>query len=165
MRGWLAAASAIAVFGFGAAAQAQAQTAFCAEHADVGADVEAVRALELRGAAINVEGWSEAEARAFFAPEWFSVQLDGSRVDLATVLARFQDGRMPGWARRFDLPRLDIRIYCDMAIAVGDAEIEPRNMPADAEPMRFRYMNIWRRAEGGWLYTAQLFYPPSTPAS
>lgn len=61
-----------------------------------GPDVEEVQRLELRGGAVNVEGWTIEEARAFFAPEWVSVQPDGSVTRLETVLSNFVEGRSRG---------------------------------------------------------------------
>lgn len=61
-----------------------------------GPAVEEVRRLELRGGAVNVEGWAIEEARAFFAPEWVSVQPDGSVTRLETVLSNFVEGRSRG---------------------------------------------------------------------
>lgn len=134
----------------------------CPAGATSGADVEEVRRLELRGAEINVTGWTIEEARAFFAPEWFSVQLDGSRVEADAVLGRFQNGRFPGWAESFEISNLDIRVFCGAtAVAIGDAEIRPRAAPDQV--MRFRYMNVWRKAPEGWLYAEQLFYTPPAP--
>jgi hypothetical protein len=128
-----------------------------------GADVEEIRRLEQYGARVNVEGWSAEDARGFFAPEWVSVQPDGSRIDVAAALSRFQNGRMPAWAERFVVSDLDIRVYCGSAIVVGNAEALPRGAPAGAAPVRYRYMNVWRRGPSGWLYAMQLFYAPPAP--
>jgi ketosteroid isomerase-like protein len=128
-----------------------------------GSDVEELRRLEHYGASVNVEGWSADDARAFFAPEWVSVQPDGSRIDVAAALARFRGGRMPAWAEHFTVSDLDIRVYCDAAVVVGNAEALPRGAPAAAAPMRYRYMNLWRRGPTGWLYAMQIFYTPPAP--
>jgi ketosteroid isomerase-like protein len=111
--------------------------------------------LEQRGAATNVEGWTNEEARSFFAPEWFSVQPDGSVMRLDAVFARFQEGRSQPWARRFDLTELDIRVYCDTAIVVGLAEARARGGSETSPALHFRYLNVWRKHEGRWLYAGQ----------
>ncbi|MEQ1617035.1 MAG: hypothetical protein ABL883_01665 [Terricaulis sp.] len=82
----------------------------CSGFASAGADAEEIRRLEQRGAATKVEGWTIEAARSFFAPEWFSVQPDGSEMRLNAVFATFQDGRSRPWAGRFDLVELDIRL-------------------------------------------------------
>ena len=131
--------------------------ATCPGFTATGADANEVRRLELRGAATNVEGWTIEEARTFFAPEWMSVQPDGSVMQLDAVFARFQDGRSPPWAGRFDLVELDIRVYCDMAIVVGLAEARAPGGSETSPALRFRYLNIWRKHEGRWLYAGQQY--------
>jgi hypothetical protein len=122
-----------------------------------GPDVEEIRRLELRGAAINVEGWSQEEAEAFFAPEWLSVQPDGSDIKLNGVFSRFRDGRTPGWAESFLLPELDIRVYCGAAIVIGRGEIRPRGASDPSQTIRVRYLNVWRKENGRWVYAAQQY--------
>lgn len=129
----------------------------CPGFTAIGVDAEEIRRLELRGAATNVEGWSIEEARDFFAPEWMSVQPDGSVMGLDAVFARFQDGRSQPWAGRFDLTELDIRVYCDTAIVVGLAEARAPGSSETSPALRFRYLNVWRKHEGRWLYAGQQY--------
>lgn len=119
-----------------------------------GPDVEEVRQQELRGGAVNIEGWTIEEARAFFAPEWVSVQPDGSVTRLETVLGGFVEGRSRAWASSFTLVELDIRVACDSAIVIGLAEARPLGAPQSSPPVRMRFMNVWRRQDGRWLYAA-----------
>jgi hypothetical protein len=119
-----------------------------------GPAVEEVRRLELRGGAVNVEGWTIEEARAFFAPEWVSVQPDGSVTNVETVLGAFVDGRSRGWASSFTVVELDIRVACDGAVVVGLAEARPLGAPESAPPVRMRFLNVWRKQDGRWLYAA-----------
>lgn len=129
----------------------------CSRVATSGFDVDAVKRLELRGAASNVDGWTIEEARSFFAPEWVSVQPDGTQVGLDKVLSSFENGRNHPWADRFDLTELDIRVYCDMAVVVGTAQVSAKG---DKQPLRtihFRYLNIWRKSGAGWLYAANQY--------
>ena len=124
-----------------------------------GPEVEAIRRLEERGAQSNVDGWSLEEARGFFAPEWISVGPDGNDANLAAVLEGFESGRSRPWAGRFDILDLDIRVYCDTAVVVGRAAAyrigasEPGETPA----VRFRWLNVWRKQDGRWLYVANQF--------
>ena len=119
-----------------------------------GTAVEEVRQQELRGAAVNVEGWTIEEARAFFAPEWVSVQPDGSLTRLETVLGGFVEGRSRAWASSFTLVELDIRVACDSAVVIGLAEARPQGAPQSSPPVRMRFMNVWRKQDGRWLYAA-----------
>ena len=121
-----------------------------------GADVEAVRILEQRGAAVNVSGWTIEEARSFFAPEWVSLQPDGSTTKLDTVLSGFKNGRSVAWARSFVLDELDIRVFCDTAVVIGIARARPLGAP-EARVIHLRYVNLWRRRDGRWVYTANQF--------
>ena len=136
-------------------AAAVAGDAACSSFTATGPDAEEVRRLELRGAATNVEGWTIEEARAFFAPEWFSVQPDGSVTQLDAVLATFQDGHSRPRAGRFDLVELDVRVYCDMALVVGLAEARAPGGSETSPVLRFRYLNVWRKHDGRWLYAGQ----------
>ncbi|ANB19282.1 nuclear transport factor 2 family protein [Dokdonella koreensis] len=130
----------------------------CPEVATTGADVEAVRARELRGARANLDGWTLADARGFFAPEYFSIQMDGSIRRLNAVFAGFTDGRSPGWARRFELADLQIHVYrCDTAVVTGLIEASASAAPANAPPWRIRYLNLWRRQGDQWLNAANQF--------
>jgi hypothetical protein len=119
-----------------------------------GPAVEEVRQQELRGAAVNVEGWTIEEARGFFAPEWVSVQPDGSVTRLETVLGGFVEGRSRAWASSFTLVELDIRVACDGAVVIGLAEARPLGAPQSSPPVRMRFMNVWRKQDGRWLYAA-----------
>jgi hypothetical protein len=124
-----------------------------------GPDVEEVRQRELRGAAVNVEGWAIAEARGFFAPEWVSVQPDGSVTRLETVLGGFLEGRSRAWASSFTLTELDIRVACDSAVVIGLAEARPLGAPQSSPPVRMRFINVWRKQDGRWLYAANQWTP------
>lgn len=121
------------------------------------ATVEELRQLELRGARTNVEGWSLDEAKAFFAPTWVSVGPDGKIAGADSVFASFVDGRSRPWAKRFDLVELDIRAYGSVAVVIGLAEAEAVGAPAGTKPTRFRYLNVWRKVNGRWLYSEQQF--------
>lgn len=121
------------------------------------AAVEELRRLELEGARTNVEGWTLEEAKTFFAPRWVSVGPDGKIGDADSVFASFVDGRSRPWAKRFDLVELDIRAYGDVAVVIGLAEAEAIGAPAGTKPMRFRYLNVWRKVNGRWLYSEQQF--------
>jgi len=129
----------------------------CSKLVTSGSDADEVRRLELRGAASNVDGWSIEEARAFFAPEWVSVQPDGSQVGLDKVFSSFENGRSRPWAARFALTELDIRVYCDMAIVIGTAEASAKGDKQPPRTVHFRYLNIWRKSGAGWLYAAQQY--------
>ena len=122
-----------------------------------GADREALRQLEVRGARANVEGWTLDEAKAFFAPKWVSVGPDGKVAGVDTVFESFVDGRSRPWASRFDLVELDIRVYGTAAVVIGLAEAEGLGAPAGTKPTRFRYLNVWRKVNGRWLYSEQQF--------
>lgn len=122
-----------------------------------GSEVDEIRRLELRGAAINVEGWTWEEAQSFFAPEWLSVQPDGSDARLDGYYSRFRDGRIAGWAESFELPELDIRVYCGAAIVVGRGEIRPRGATDPSQTIRVRYLNVWRKQDGRWVFAAQQY--------
>lgn len=151
---WLLAVLSFTLATAGRAAPAPA----CPEVATTGADVEAVRARELRGARANVDGWALAEARSFFAPEYFSIQMDGSIRRLDAVFAGFTDGRSPGWARRFELADLQIHVYrCATAVVTGLIEASASAAPADAPPWRVRYLNVWRRHGDQWVSAANQF--------
>jgi len=140
-------------------AGAQARSRAAAECAQVltGPEVEEIRRLEERGAAANVEGWTIQEARAFFAPEWASLQPDGSLVTVEAVFAGFRDGRSQPWAGSFTLTGLDIRVHCDTAIVFGQAEARAIGAPATSPATRFHFLNVWRKEEGRWLYAANQY--------
>lgn len=123
-----------------------------------GQDVEEVRRLELRGGAVNVEGWTFEEAQGFFAPEWASVQPDGSVTSLETVLSAFVEGRSRGWASSFRLVELDIRVACNSAVVIGLAEAQPLATQS-SPPVRMRFLNVWRKQDGRWLYAANQWTP------
>jgi ketosteroid isomerase-like protein len=122
-----------------------------------GADVEAVRALEKKGADSNVDGWTLNEAKAFFAPEWVSLQMDGSVMKLDKVFEGFKNGRSQPWAQSFKLTELDVRVYCDTAIVIGLAEAQAKGPPDKAPTGKFRFLNVWRKQDGTWLYAANQF--------
>lgn len=126
----------------------------CDVAASTGADADAVRALEERGARANVEGWTIDEARAFFAPTWVAVGPDGSVRGVEEVFASFVDGRSQPWAASFELLELDVRVYCDMAVVIGLAEARG-SQPGQAA--RFRYLNVWRKIAGQWRYSEQQY--------
>ncbi len=129
----------------------------CGAPVTTGPDVAEIDRLERRGAQVNVEGWGIEEARAFFAPEWVSVQPDGSVTPLAQVFDRFPNGRSQAWAASFTLTELDIRVYCDVAIVIGLGEAQVRGAAQNAAPLKFRFLNVWRRQDGRWLYAANQF--------
>ncbi len=139
-------------------AAATSSDARCPHAATAGPAVEAIRALELRGARANVDGWSIEEARSFFAPDFVSIQPDGSVTRLDKVLTAFADGRNAGFARSFDITELEIRVYgCNAAIVIGAADIRARAAPPDAPAWRVRFLNIWRRDGERWRLTANQF--------
>ena len=130
----------------------------CSALATQGAEVETIRRLELRGGRVNVEGWGIGEARLFFAPDFVSVQPDGSTVGLDTLLSRFVDGRSPGWARSFEVTELDIRVFdCRTAVVVGTAEWRALAAPEGAPATRVRFLNVWRKADRRWQYWANQY--------
>lgn len=136
-------------------------TSICGTATTTGDDADAVRHLEERGARTNVEGWGIEEARQFFAPTWVSVGPDGVVKGLDTVFEAFVDGRSRPWATRFDLLELDVRVYCDTAIVIGLAEAHGAS---PGQVARFRYLNVWRKVDGRWLYSEQQFTRlPATP--
>ncbi len=143
---------------FAAASAGEAAVAKDCPATAEGPDAEEIRRLEERGARANVEGWSIEEARAFFAPEWASVQPNGETSDLDAVLAGFKDGKSVPWAARFELPELDIRVYCDAAVVIGRGQAWAPGAPAGAAPaVKFRFLNVWRKEGGRWLYAANQF--------
>jgi Domain of unknown function (DUF4440) len=130
----------------------------CLGVAREGADVEAVRQMEQRGARMNIDGWDFADSREFFASDFVSIQPGGGVSDLAAVMSTFSNGRSPGWARRFDLTELDVRIFnCEFALVIGTAEAHPLAAAADAPPWRVRFLNVWRKEGGRWRYWANQF--------
>jgi len=137
----------------------EARLASCEMFTASGPDADEIRRLEQRGADTNVEGWTIEEARTFFAPEWASLQPDGSVTGLDAALAGgFQDRRSRPWAQSFTLIELDVRVYCDMAIVIGLAEARGA-APGGSEilTVRFRYLNVWRKQGGRWIYAANQF--------
>ena len=153
--GLIVVVAASALSGASLAAQA-APTARTCPVVTIGPDVDAIRILEMRGAAVNVSGWVAEEARAFFAPEWVSVQPDGSVTKVEQVLAGFRNGRSVAWARSFALDQLDMRVFCDTAVVVGLARARPLGAPA-TRIIQLRYVNVGQRRDGRWLYTANQF--------
>lgn len=147
----------IALAGLGCLCTSAQAEALCASAVRSGQDVEEVRSLERRGARSNVEGWSIDEAKAFFAPTWVSVGPDGSVSGVEPVFEGFVDGRSKPWASRFDLVEVDIRVYCDAAVVIGLAEAEGIGAKPGARVVRFRFLNVWRKVDGRWLYSEQQF--------
>ena len=137
-----------------AGASANSAASSCSTAASIGADAEAVRRLEERGARVNVEGWGIDEAREFFTPTWVSVGPDGVVRGVDDVYATFVDGRSRPWASSFELLDLDIRVYCDMAIVIGLAEARGST---PEQVMRVRYLNVWRKIDGSWRYSEQQY--------
>ncbi len=141
-----------------AAAASPAADGRCEGVAVEGPDVEAVRRLESFGAQVNVDGWPEAVARAFFAPDFVAVAPGGAVSDLGHVLSTFKDGASPGWARRFEITSLDIRIYnCSTAVVIGAGQVQPLGDAAGTPAWRIRFLNVWRLEKGRWLYAANQF--------
>jgi hypothetical protein len=139
--------------------------ATCAGTATEGPDVEAVRRMELRGARMNVDGWGIEGSRDFFAPDFVSIGPDGAVNGLEAIMSAFTNGRSPGWARSFDLASLDIRVFdCSTGVVVGTAEARALNAPAEGPLWRVRFLNVWRKEGGRWLYWANQF-APITPDS
>lgn len=150
---------------FAAFGRAASPPPSCPASATTGAEVEAVRKRELRGARVNIEGWEAEEARGFFAPEYLSIQPDGGVRRLDAVMAAFVDGRSRGWARSFEISALDIHVYhCVAAVVVGVAEVRAAAAPADARPWRIRYLNVWRWQDGQWLNSSNQFARIAEPA-
>jgi hypothetical protein len=135
-----------------------AQAAACRSVATEGPDVEAVRQMEQRGARMNVDGWDLADSREFFAPDFVSIQPGGAVSDLAAIMTTLANGRSPGWARRFDLTGLDVRVFdCEFAVVVGTAESQPLAAAPGAPAWRVRFLNVWRKEGGRWRYWANQF--------
>lgn len=123
-----------------------------------GPDVEAVKEMEAYGARVNMDGWSIIDARRFFAPDYVSIQPDGTVRRMDSVLAVFTNGRSDGWARSFDVSDLDVHVYhCSTAVVVGKAEVRANAAPPDSPPWRIRYLNVWRKQDGHWLNSANQF--------
>jgi Protein of unknown function (DUF1579)/Domain of unknown function (DUF4440) len=122
------------------------------ERTALAADDAAIQALELEGAQSNVRGFTAARARAFFSPDWRGRQPDGSVMTLPDVLARFRNGRSIPWASRFEITRLTVRVYCDVAHVVGWATAHPLGAPSTLPPLQFHYTNVWRRDGSTWRY-------------
>ena len=133
--------------------------ASCATISTGGPDAEEIRRLEHIGAQSNVEGWSIEEARTFFAPDWISIGPNGNTTGLDTVLSGFENGRSRPWAGRFEVLDLEIRVYCDVAVVIGRAAAYPIGA-ADTErapAAHFRWLNVWRKEGGRWVYAANQF--------
>lgn len=139
----------------------------CLAVSTTGTSADEIIRLERRGAQVNVDGWSIEEARGFFAPDFVSVQPGGQVNGVDTVFASFVDGRSQPWASSFELVELDVRVInCDTAIVIGLAEVRPANLPAEAAPVRLRFLNVWRKHDDRWLYAAnQWTRAQSTPPS
>jgi hypothetical protein len=132
------------------AAQRPEQASPCLSVATSGADVDAVRAGELRVARVATEAWTLAEVAQAFAPEFQSVQPNGAVQTIDQVLGEFAHGRTSPWAARYDIVEIDVRVYgCAAASVVGVALVQPRSA---ATPMRWRFTDTWRKENGAWLY-------------
>lgn len=134
-------------------------TSQCAQAVTSDRDADEIRRLELRGARVNVEGWTLEEAHDFFASDWVSVQPNGTVMKLDGVWAGFKEGRSMPWAGRFDVTELEVRVYCDTAIAIGKADVyRIGDTGSDAKPaMHLRWLNVWRKVGNLWLYAANQF--------
>lgn len=121
------------------------------------ADTLALRALETEGARSNVTGMTSARAREFFAPEFRSWQPDGRSTSLAEIMATYRNGSSVPWASRFDITALSMHVYCDVAHVVGRADAHATNMPSTMPPLRFRWINVWRREGSLWRYVSNRY--------
>lgn len=136
---------------------ASAGERFAAPEACADASVAAaeVRALEAAGARGNVEGMRAADAAALFADDYLSIGPDGSLSDRATVLRFYQPERSTPWASRFDIESLEVRVHCELALAIGLASAQAAG--ADGRSARFRWLNVWHRESQGWKLVASQF--------
>jgi Protein of unknown function (DUF1579)/Domain of unknown function (DUF4440) len=126
-------------------------------------DTLTIRALETEGARSNVAGMTAERAREFFAPDWRSRQPDGSTLDLPAILAAYRNGRSVPWASRFDITKLSLHVYCNVAHVIGRADAHALGMPATAPPIRFEWINVWRRDDQRWRYLYNEFTMVAPP--
>lgn len=128
----------------------------CVEAGSV-ADTLALRALETEGARSNVTGMTSARAREFFAPEFRSWPPDGRSTSLVEIMTTYRNGSSVPWASRFDITALSMHVYCDVAHVVGRADAYATNMPSTMPPLRFRWINVWRRDGSRWRYVSNRY--------
>jgi len=126
----------------------------CGEYVASGPIVETIRALEEAGAASNVTGQSVQEAERMSWPGYLAVDPDGKVTTRATILDQWSAA---GWASRFDVKELDIKVYCDMAIAVGLSEALPLGAAEGTKPVHFRWLNVWTKSNDEWRLSATQF--------
>jgi len=117
---------------------------------------EEIKALEFKGALVNVRGQSLAEAEALFAPEFISIDETGHVKTREQVLRGYEGGRFAAWASSFDLTNLEIKVTGDIATVLGAAEAHPLSAPP-AVKLHFRYLNVWTRSDGVWRLSATQF--------
>ena len=156
--------SAVAVVGVGAVcgmasdASAKARGA-CQSYATSGAGVDEIRALEEAGGQSNVTGMSLADGERMFARSFVSFGPDGAVKTRDDILKTYVDGKFPAWASSFEIKELDVKVYCDTATVVGLSEVRAKAAPAEAKPIRFRWLNVWAKPEGFWQIVASQFTP------
>jgi hypothetical protein len=129
------------------------------------ADTLTIRALEAEGARSNVSGMPITRAREFFASDFRAQQPDGSVSDLPALLAGYRNGRSIPWASRFEISALSVHVYCNIAHVIGRAEAHALAMPPTLPPLRFQWLNVWRRDGTQWryLYNRHLVSGPRRP--
>lgn len=138
-------------------ADARAAGAVCDGYETAGPAVEEIRRLEQAGAASNVTGLALEDAERLFAPGYVSVAPDGSVSQRDKVMTAFAGGRSVPWAQRFDVTELDVKVYCDAAIAVGLSEVEAKTSTGEIRNAHFRWLNVWTRSAQGWRLSATQF--------
>ena len=89
-----------------------------------------------------------------FWPAYLSISPDGKVESWQSIVS---DWKPDPWASRFDIRELDIKVYCDMAIAVGLSEALPIGAKEDTKPTRFRWLNVWTKANDEWRLSATQF--------
>lgn len=119
--------------------------------------VDRIRTFEQAGAASNVSGMTLEAAQSMFAPEYVAVGQDGSIKSRNDALQMFESRRSAGWAEKFEIIELDIKVYCDMATVVGFSEALWKGAPPTAKPLHFRWLNVWKRANKDWQLIASQF--------
>lgn len=129
----------------------------CGDYATAGPAADEIRKLELDGAATNIKGQTLAEAEQMFAPGYVSVGQNGAITTREGILKNYPGGKMEPWATRFEVKDLDVKVYCDMATAIGLAEALWKGAKADAKPLHFRWLNVWTRSNGKWRISATQF--------
>ena len=127
------------------------QRADCSNFVTSGSPVDQIRLLEEAGARGNVTGLSRSDAEKMFGPGYVSLAPDGKVTKRDAILASWN---AQPWASRFDITELDIRVYCDTAIAVGLSEAEPLKAPTATKPTHFRWLNVWSKIGDDWTLSA-----------